>query len=154
MAELGVQYINPFLMATKSVVEQVCQVQIQVGKPYLKSVNYDAETLLIMIGVTGDVKGQVIMAYPNPVVLTIASKMCMMPMTQIDDMVKSAIGELGNMTMGNAATLLSSSGVGVDITPPTMYTGAMSITNAASQIICIPLSFDGNTFELCIALTK
>lgn len=152
MAELGVEYINPFLLAMKNVTEQVCQVQMQIGKPFLKEVNYDAKTMLIMIGVTGDVKGQIIMAFPNSVVLEIASRMCTMPVTQIDEMVKSAIGELGNMTMGNAATLLASGGVGIDITPPTMYTGAVSITNLVSKIICIPMTFAENTFELCIAL--
>ena len=38
-----------------------------------------------------------------------ASMMMGMPVAEIDDMAKSALSELGNMIMGNAATLLSNS---------------------------------------------
>ena len=152
MAELGVQYINPFLMAVKGVTEQVCQVGVSIGKPVLKGLNYDAGTQLIIIGITGDAKGQVIMAFPNDTVLEIASKMCMMPMTEMNEIVKSAIAELGNMTMGNAATYLSTGGVTVDITPPTVCSGAMRIGGMTNQIICIPMGFDNHTFEVNIAL--
>ena len=49
-----------------------------------------------------------------------------MPVTALDDMSASAINELGNMMMGNAATILSTKGIAMDITPPT-YAAEMFI---------------------------
>ncbi len=43
-----------------------------------------------------------------------------MPVTELDDMATSAISELGNMIMGNAATIFSTKGIVIDITPPTV----------------------------------
>ncbi len=64
-------------------------------------------------------RGQVMIVFENSVACDIASKMCMMPITQLDDLSKSALSELGNMIMGNTATIFSTKGIGIDITPPT-----------------------------------
>jgi chemotaxis protein CheX len=62
----------------------------------------------------------------------------------MDELSKSAIGELGNMIMGNAATIFSTKGIGIDITPPVLAIGNMSISNLQLKNICIPLIYDGD----------
>ena len=55
-------------------------------------------------------------------------------------MAKSAISELANMIMGNAATLLYNRGINIDITPPSLLMGEnMQITPSKMKTICIPL---------------
>ena len=46
-----------------------------------------------------------------------------MPVEELDEMGRSALGEFSNMVTGNASTLLSNSGVQVDITPPSIIFG-------------------------------
>ena len=76
-----------------------------------------------------------------------------MPVAELDSMATSAISELGNMIMGNAATILSTKGIAVDITPPTFCHGSFSVSTAYTKDVCVPLLSDGETFvEVDIAI--
>ena len=150
---INVEYINPFLMAATNIIKDICQIDMQVGKPYVKQTAFADDSVIIMIGITGAMRGSVIIALTYNKALEIASKMMMgMPVTELDEMATSAISELGNMIMGNAATILSTKGVGIDITPPTLCRGNLTITQSYTKNICIPLSGDDITIELDVAV--
>ena len=153
MAGLNTEHINPFLIAASKVLKDMCSVDLKIGKPYVKNTEFKEDTLVIMIGITGEIRGQAMIAFPNAVACEIASKMICMPITVLDELSTSAISELGNMIMGNTATIFSTKGVGIDITPPTLCKGNVSFTNNYSQNICVPLIFDeGHFIEINIAL--
>ena len=150
---INVEYINPFLMAATNIIKDICQIDMQVGKPYVKQTAFADDSVIIMIGITGEMRGSVIIALTYNKALEIASKMMMgMPVTELDEMATSAISELGNMIMGNAATILSTKVVGIDITPPTLCRGNLTITQSYTKNICIPLSGDDITIELDVAV--
>ena len=142
MAEINVNHINPFLMAAGTILRDACQMEMSIGKPYVKTTEFGEDSVIIMIGM------KITKA------CEIASKMMMgMPVPELDEMAMSAISELGNMIMGNAATILSTKGIGIDITPPTLCRGAMKISQTYAKNICIPMSSDGSmVLELDIAL--
>ena len=153
MADINVEYINPFLSAATSIMHDMCQTELKIGRPYVKTTEFKEDSVLIMIGVTGEMRGQVILAFTYEKACEIASKMIMMPVTELDELSTSAISELGNMVMGNAATILSTKGIGIDITPPAFCRGNFSITTAYTKNICIPLEHEGGiTLELDIAV--
>ena len=154
MADMNVNYINPFLEAAIAIVKDACQVELKIGKPYAKMVELTEGTVVILIGVTGEMRGQVVLSIDEKKACEIASRMMMgMPVPELDDMAISAISELGNMIMGNAATILSTKGIGIDITPPTLCRGAMKISQTYAKNICIPMSSDGSmVLELDIAV--
>ena len=106
MAGISVDLINPFLMATTTIMKNICQTDMSIGKPYVKTIEFSEESVAIMIGITGQMKGQVLMAFGYEQALQVASKMMMgMPVAELDSMATSAISELGNMIMGNAAKI-------------------------------------------------
>ena len=154
MAGISADLINPFLMAATSIMKDICQTDMSIGKPYVKKTEFEDETVAIMIGITGEMRGQVMIAMKITKACEIASKMMMgMPVPELDEMAMSSISELGNMIMGNAATILSTKGIGIDITPPTLCRGAMKISQTYAKNICIPMSSDGSmVLELDIAL--
>ena len=154
MAGISADIINPFLMATTSIMKDICQTEMSIGKPYVKTTEFENEAVVIMIGITGEMKGQVMMAFPHENALNVASKMMMgMPVTELDAMSTSAISELGNMIMGNAATIFSTKGIVIDITPPTVCQGSMTITQTYAQNICVPIQSEGGfSLELDIAI--
>lgn len=154
MATLNAELINPFLMAARKVLQDMCFVDASIQKPTLKEAKFNPDTWLIMIGVTGEMRGQVIMAMSEKSACGVASKMCMTEVKQIDDFSASALSELGNMVMGNAATVFSSNGIGIDITPPTLSHGMVSITNTFAKNLCVPLTFEDATVELFLALKQ
>ncbi|MCR5517459.1 MAG: chemotaxis protein CheX, partial [Lachnospiraceae bacterium] len=117
MQQIKAEYVNPFLMAARSVVEMACQVEVEIQKPYIRTESYGEDTVSIAIGITGEFVGDTVIAIPLDVALFLASCMMMMPVTEFDEIPRSAISELGNMIMGNAATFFSTQEIGVDITP-------------------------------------
>lgn len=153
MATVNVEHINPFLIASTKILKDMCSIDAKLGRPFIKQPIFLENTLVIFIGFTGEMKGQVMIAFENPVACDVASKMMMMPITEMDDMSRSAICELGNMIMGNTATIFSTKGIAIDITPPTVGNGSMSFTNNFAQNICVPLEYDGDKkIEINIAI--
>ena len=146
MANVNVNYINPLLKASVSVIEQACGLNVTIGKPGLKEASFNRDELLILMGITGEMKGQAILDFPMPVALQIASKMCMMEVTELSDHAQSAICELCNMIMGNTATLFYQSGTQIDITPPTICKGNVSFGNNYAANICIPFNYEDKYF--------
>lgn len=144
MAGINVEYINPFLMAATHVLRDMCFIEATMGRPSLSKTNFQGDTYIIMIGVTGEMKGQVMLVFSKEVACNIASKMMMCPVTELDAIGRSAICELGNMIMGNAATIFSTKGITVDITPPILAQGNVELSTSYAANICIPLSYDEN----------
>lgn len=155
MAQMNIEYINPFLVAASSVVQTACGIKLTAGKPYVKTTSFDDTSIVICLGVTGQLGGQVLLALQKAVALDIASRMCMMPVSELDELSKSALSELGNMILGNAATVLSTKNVIIDITPPSIVQGNFSIERIYAQNICVPMTYDGDKLiEFDITITE
>ncbi len=145
MGGIKAEYVNAFIMASHSLLTQMCMIpEIKVGKPTLKEAKFPDDTSVIIVGLTGDIMGHVMLVFPHAVALDIISKMTMMPMTEIDDLGISAISELGNMIMGNASTLLSGQNVLIDITPPNYCSGNSLSFSGAGKNIAVPLVYEGD----------
>lgn len=153
MTAINAKHINPFLIAATKILKDTCFIDAKIGKPEVKEANFTDNTLVIIIGVTGEMGGQVMIAFENGVACSIASKMCMMPITQMDALSTSAICELGNMIMGNTATIFSTQGIGIDITPPTICVGNVAFSTTFAANICIPLIIgNGEKIEFNISI--
>ena len=148
MTNVNVDHINPFLVASTKVLKEMCFVDTKIGKPYIKNPAFFQDTLIILIGFTGEMRGQAMIAFENAIACDIASKMIMMPVTEMDELAKSAISELGNMIMGNTATVFSTKGIAIDITPPTVANGSMSFSTTYASNICIPLTYDDDNKQI------
>ena len=137
---IDVNLINPFLEATLSVIKSAAQKELKIGKPEVKETVFTDKSVLIMLGVTGKLEGQVIFDISEDNAKNIASTMMFgMPVDELSDMAMSAISELGNMIMGNAATLFSKNKVIIDITPPTVARGNLTLSRQYAVNICVPL---------------
>lgn len=99
MAGINAEHINPFLMATTQMLKDICGYETKIGKPAVKEAAFRDDSVITIIGVTGEMKGQVMLAFPKTVACDVASKMCMMPIAELDELSKSAICELTNMIM-------------------------------------------------------
>lgn len=100
---MKVEHIQPFLTSANTVLSMTCQTTFTAGKPYVKSNEFNNDNIVICVGVTGQLYGQVLLSFGSDTALDIASKMCMMPVTELNEFSMSALSELGNMILGNAA---------------------------------------------------
>lgn len=151
---MNVKYINPFIKASTEVLKMIAQVTFVTGKPYMKVSPFTPSSVLIVVGITGQISGQAVISMDIELAKTVASKMMMgMPVNELDEMAKSALSELGNMIMGNAATLLFNQEVSVDITPPSLMVGdGITISSSSMTTIGVPLNseFGTMTFDISI----
>ncbi len=144
---LDVNNINPFLQSTMSVFESVTQMKLAVGKPVLADFSFGSPTYTITVGVVGQMKGQAVLAMDVENAKLIASKMMFgMPITELDEMACSALNELSNMIMGNTATVFSTQGKLIDITPPISMIGTDLQIKSDIDPIAVPLMLDGAEF--------
>jgi chemotaxis protein CheX len=116
-----------------------------------------AGSVVIIIGIAGQFKGQAFFSMDESTARKIASAMMMgMPVNDMDEMAKSAIAELGNMIMGNVSTEFYNNGIKIDITPPSILVGRdMAVSTKGIKSICIPLIL-GNMgkLEIDVAVTE
>lgn len=153
---MNVEYLNPIIKASTFVLGQMCGIEPTVGKPYLTQTSYEEQIFIVLLGITGQLHGQVIMAMKAEVACDIASRMMMgMPVPDLNDMARSALGELMNMMMGNAMTAFSEMKIMLDITPPTMFQSKdLSLNVGNSKMVCIPLQVGDNLIELNVAIKE
>lgn len=144
---IDVRHINPFLQSSISIVESVASVKMTVGKPQKTDFVFKDMTYAIQVGVVGEMKGQVIIAISEDNAKDIASKMMYgMPVNELDEMACSALNELSNMIMGNTATIFSTLGILIDITPPLAVHGADLQLKSDIEGIKVPLLSDGREY--------
>lgn len=152
---MNVEYINPFIEASQTVLKTSAGIDAKLGNVFIKSAPYKSDSVVIIIGLTGKIRGQVVFSMPLTVALSIASAMMFgMPVAELDEIAKSAISELTNMILGNTATILYNKGIGIEITPPSMLMGDnLVITPNKMRTICIPLHLnDKDTLEIDVSV--
>lgn len=156
MFNLRAELVNPFLKSSKDIFAQVGNIQMEEQKPYLRETIDLNDNIGVVIGLTGSLKGQVIINLPQEIGKKIASNMMGgMPIVTLDDIAKSAISEMGNMILGNAATNLYEIGLTVDITPPSIIAGKdMNLAVANQQILCIPFNVESKIVEINITVKE
>jgi chemotaxis protein CheX len=153
---MKVEFINPFVAAAFTVLENMGNLKVKKGKLSVKASPIAGSEVNAVIGVTGDVKGQVLYSMTEETAKRLASTMMMgMPVTEFDELSKSAISELGNMITGNAASELGNSGLNCNITPPSLFMGEnVRVSIKDTQILVIPLETDFGEFTIYVALAE
>lgn len=142
---MKVEYINPFIEASVDVINQTTGFKPAIGKVYIKNSPYTGDGVVILIGLTGQISGNVVISLSKSLACNIASAMMMgMPVPELDEMAKSAIAELCNMILGHTANIFYKANMNIDITPPTVLTGDnMQFSPSKSVTVCVPLNFEG-----------
>ena len=154
---MNVEYINPFIEASQQVFQMMTGIKPSLGKVHLKTSPYRGDSIAVIVGLTGKMRGQVIITLGNDTAKFVASTMMGgMPVEEMDEIANSAISELGNMIMGNTATILATKGIGIEITPPSLLSGEkIKISSSGMKTICVPLELgEDNKVNIEISLEE
>lgn len=141
------KHITTLLNGTIQSVTKTIPFDIQIGKPSTGTDELHSQ-FGVLIGITGDVKGQIFFSGKREAFNTVGQAMFGMELE--GEMFKSFCGELGNMIAGGLATIISNQGVTIDITSPTLMEGDMKLTGY-KRSLKVPLSFKPSN-ELSIYL--
>lgn len=121
---MDVKNVNPFIESFTTVMPQLGFAQTKKGNLSLKDMELVTSGVVILVGIVGDIKGNVVYSLDIESAKKVASTMMMgMPVDEFDEMSKSAISELANMLTANAATIFSNIGTRIDISTPTLLHG-------------------------------
>jgi chemotaxis protein CheX len=124
MNEINSNILNPFLTAASNVIMSALGEQPVKGKVALTDVHTDFDKdIAVILGVAGGVFGWVSLMLKEDVACGIASNMLGREVHELDESVRSAIGEMGNTIIGNATIGLESNGYLCSITPPAVVSG-------------------------------
>lgn len=150
---MDVKHINPFVESFANVMPQIGFSNIQKGGLSVKGKDFKNSGVIIIVGIVGALKGNVVYSTSIENAKKIASTMMMgMPVAELDDMSQSALSELTNMLTANAATSFSNLGVNIDISTPTLLHGDnISAKMSSDKVLCVQLLADGIPIDINIA---
>jgi chemotaxis protein CheX len=113
--------VTDLLNGTIEAVKGVLPFQMAVEKPSIFTQPFTQHSMGVLIGMTGDVRGRVIIDGDEEIFGKLGEGMFGMKLE--GEMLDSFAGELGNMIAGNLSTFISQLGLEMDITPPTVIVG-------------------------------
>jgi chemotaxis protein CheX len=152
------ELINPFLHATKNVLETMCQTTVQSKKPHLKDNSLSYGEITGIVGMTSDINtGCMIVSFSEKCILQIVANMLMEPPKEkIDEEIVDAVGELTNMICGGAKAQLAKLNYKFDLATPTMVVGkSVEITYySEAPTIVIPFTTEYGDFVIEANLTE
>ncbi|MDR0759031.1 MAG: chemotaxis protein CheX, partial [Treponema sp.] len=120
---MRVEYINPFVEAAFSILKSQVYENVKRSDLYLKSSTLSIMGVAAVVGLAGDVIGQVRFDMTKDTALAVASIMNGEKLPALDDMAKATIQELANMITAQAVTKLHDLGFKFDLTPPSLFVG-------------------------------
>lgn len=151
---MDADYINPFLEAASKVFQQVLNVELRRGKVIVKENPGPSHDVVIMIGITGSITGEVVYSMSYDMVSKISE--ILMPgisAKEIGNEYKDIVGELANMITGNALILFDISGKLINITTPTIISGEnFTVTLMKQTTLSINLYSTIGKLEMNVAL--
>ena len=150
---MDVKHINPVLGSISTIMPQLGFQSITKKGLSLKGKNIDSPGVVVIIGLIGDVKGNIIYGMSLDDAKKVASTMMMgMPVDDFNEMAQSAISELVNMLTANVATNYSQDNIMVDISTPTLIQGDFVANASTDQVICVEMDVDGITLQVNISI--
>jgi len=152
------EFINPFLHATKNVLETMAQTPVNAQKPKLKDGTTTYGEVTGIIGMASEtVSGTMVVSFTEKCILKIVGNMLMEePKGKIDDEIIDAVGELTNMICGGAKAELAKLNHKFDLATPTMVVGkGVEISHYSSEpTLVIPFNTDAGDFVIEANLTE
>ena len=153
---MDVRYINPFIESITTVMPQIGFCDVHQGNLSIKGEGITCSGVIMIVGIVGMVKGNVVYSISFENAKKIAATMMMEDsIEELDDMAKSALSELSNMLTANAATFFSNIGITIDIsTPSLLYGDNVSINMSSKQVLCVQVFSDDIPIEINIAIEE
>lgn len=149
------EYVNSFYKATLDVFKLMLDVEVKQGKLSVVEGLISSREANVILGVTGDLKGNILFSFPQNMTLEMVYIMSGMRMEEIDTFVSSALGEVANIIGGNALSNLAAHNYTCDIVPPQILIGTYkSVSMANEKAMCIPLHTSIGEFDITIYLKE
>lgn len=151
------QCVNAFVSAVKHVLTTMAFVQPANGDFYLKHENITTGDVTGIIGMTGDRKITLMLSFSEACILKIVSSMFGEEITELNDEIRDAVGELTNMISGDARRRLGEENSlkldgGIPVVIVARNHKIESITT--TPLVSIPFTVENETLAVDLAFDK
>jgi chemotaxis protein CheX len=153
---MNVAYINPFIESTVRSLDMMAGIQAEKIGLSIKEDLITTYDITAIIGLTGETSGSIIISVPANLACKIASNMLMEDITEMNQAVQDAIGEIGNIVVGDARRILIQEGFQLNISIPTVVMGKGHIISRSGDVPCIAIPFrtEHGDFEVNVGLRE
>ena len=117
--------VTDILNSTIDSVKGVLPFEVSIDQPSIFKEPYSQLSIGVLIGMTGDIRGRLIIDGDETTFGSIGEGMFGMKIE--GEMLESFAGELGNMIAGTLSTCISKYEIEMDITPPSVLVGELKI---------------------------
>lgn len=147
------EHINPFLKSTIETFNTMLKKKANPGKIFLRQEPHNAD-ISGVIGLSGDIRGAVVMAYPKATALSVVSAFLGENVTELNETVSDAIGELTNIITGYAKRDLSD--LNLSISLPSVIRGQNHLVDMPKDapVVCIPFTGECGDFIIEVSMVE
>lgn len=150
---LQAELINPFIIAAREVLQQEIGSEVQIGQLSLDNNLLTGREIKVNISMTGDVEGLIFYGLERHQACRLASLMLGEPIAEFNELVYSAVAELGNVISGIATRELERAGYITDISTPVVLVGEQAKINLVGlTYLVVQLSTAVGPLTLLVAL--
>lgn len=135
------RYVDLFADSALDVMESMAGLDRAGARVRMTGPDRPRGDVFVKIGLVGDQKGEVVLAFSRELALNLLRAMTGMELTELDEMVQSALCELTNISCGNAATALVQRGLKCDITTPQVVSD--DAVGADESGVCVDTALGG-----------
>lgn len=148
-------YLESFARAVPNVLAQIGSEGIEKGEYAIPEDMFCKHEVIIIIGLTQDLRGSIAYSMSPSTAINIASTMMGgMSIAELDDMARSAMCEFVNMSVGVGVTALPQE-IKVDITPPTMVIGhKMALMMGSYDVLLTSVTTPWGEIELRLGIEQ
>ncbi|MBA9027755.1 chemotaxis protein CheX [Peribacillus huizhouensis] len=133
--------ITSVLNGTIQAVKSIIPLNLEMNKPLLVTEPFLQQGICVIIGMTGDVRGRLIIEGNSDAISLIGERM--FGMTLEGEMLESFAAEFGNMIAGNLSTQLTVDNIIMDISPPTVLVGETKMYGI-EKAIHLPITIEAD----------
>jgi len=145
------EHINPFLKSTIDTFKTMVGITVTPGKLYLRKEPNNAD-ISGVIGLSGDIRGAVVMAYPLASALKLSSKFVGEEIKELNASVADCIGEIANIITGFAKKDLQT--LHLSISLPSIVRGQGHVVDMPKEapVMCIPFDSEIGSFVMEVSM--
>jgi chemotaxis protein CheX len=146
------EHINPFLKSTIETFKTMVQLTVTPGKLYLRKDNNTQSDISGVIGLSGDIRGAVVMAYPSDTAIKVSSKFLGEEITELNPSVADCVGEITNIITGFAKKDLQH--LHLSISLPSIVRGHNHVVDMPKDapVMCIPFDSECGSFIMEVSM--
>lgn len=150
------EHAQHIIESTQEIFSSMVMLEVAPGEPFVRIDEKLTNSISGIVGLAGTTKGMLAIHMSNDAALAVTTAFLGMEVSEIDEDVRDAIGELANMLAGSLKSVLDPGGGDIKLSMPSaVYGEEYSIDCLAqAQAATVPFSFDGMNFMVELQLRK